>query len=181
MLVSSGHLVRLAATLVLVALCHGPASADAASAFLDALNGSWKGRGTVQNKADSKPEAVICRIKNNRSGSGRKLASSGICAGAQAKANIAGRLSYSADTGLFTGRLLSTGTDDGATNSSGTVTGSTLSLKTVRFDKRQNVIARGVVRITASGGNRFVIESTETEVRTNRRFQSARITFERRS
>jgi len=175
----SRRITRLGAAFILLSFTQMPtASADAGTEFLKALSGKWKGRGTVQNTADSKPEAVACSIGNTLAGS-NKVTSSGACAGAQAKAKVAGTLTYNPQSGGFSGRLLSTGSGEGTSTSRGTLSGKSLRLQTVRFDNRQNVIARGSVRISLQGNDTLVIVSDETEVKTNRRFTSGNITLKR--
>lgn len=174
----SGPMIAIVA--ILTFIVPGTAFADTASAFLQKISGGWKGRGIMQTKPDSRPEAVICRFKSNLSANGRRISNNGVCAGAQARANVAGSISYNPSTRRFTGRMLATGNSDGRSSSSGTLSGNTLSLKTIRFDNRQTVISRGSIRITSLGDDKMLIESTETVAKTNKTFVSSRIELRRR-
>ncbi|MCC2110961.1 MAG: hypothetical protein KDJ16_02895 [Hyphomicrobiales bacterium] len=179
---SSGGMLK-ATAMALAMLFAAPAidtvRADAATDFLAALSGSWKGRGVARQGVDAAEEAILCRITSKLGGDGTKLTNSGNCAAAQTKIKIGGELRYSAATATFIGNLLTTGGDAGSSNSSGRLAGSSLRLKTTNFDTTGKVTARGVVVITPSGGNRYVIEADVTDVATGKTYRAAKITFSR--
>ena len=156
-----------------------PSFADSGTDFLKTLVGEWKGRGVMQAKPGSKPEAVICQFKSRLSQNGRRINNSGFCAGAQAKANVSGSLSYNPSTRKFTGQMLSTGSEEGRSTSTGVLSGKTLSLRTVRFDNRQKVLSRGVVRVVVSGRS-ISLRTTETMAATKKRYTSTRLNLKRR-
>ncbi|PLX37472.1 MAG: hypothetical protein C0606_03985 [Hyphomicrobiales bacterium] len=157
-----------------------PASADAGTDFLAAISGSFKGRGVVRESADKAPENVICQLTSTLARDGTLLKNSGKCAGAQAKIKVAGSLGYLANTGQLTGSLLTTGSQDGTTKSTGKPTGSGATFTTVTFDNRQTVIARGKVTITLKGKSSYRLVVSVTEVSSGKTFTAADFTFNRR-
>lgn len=173
-------LIRLAVAAMIAATPAGPSLADAGTDFLQQLAGTWKGRGVMQTKPDSEPEAVICRFTSRLSKNGRRIDNRGQCAGAQAKVNVAGSLSYNPSTGKFTGRMLSTGSKDDESTSSGSLAGNSLRMKIVRFDTRQIVISRGTVVVTPTGGDGLTLEATETMADTEQTFISSHLKLRRR-
>ncbi len=173
-------LIWLAVAAPVFVLPAGKSLADAGTEFLQQLAGTWKGRGIMQTKPEAKPEAVICRFKSRLSQNGRRIENSGQCAGAQAKVKVAGYLSYNAATGKFTGRMLSTGSKDDESSSSGSLAGNSLRMKIVRFDTRQNVISRGTVVVTPTENAGLTLEATETMAHTNRTFVSSHLKLRRR-
>ena len=174
------HLAGAALATLLAIAPAGAALADSGTELLAALAGNWTARGMVRESAASAAEAVVCRTSSSLARQGTQLKNTGKCAGAQAKVNVAGALSYSTATGLLTGNLLTTGDGQGSTSTTGRPSSTGVQLKTVSSDARGAVVARGTVDIALTGDTSYTLRVVLTEAASGKRYTAADMTFTRR-
>jgi hypothetical protein len=97
---------------LLVAATFSPHAAMAdAGAFLQSIEGSWRGRGTAMIPGRRNAERVICQLENAFLATDSALEINGNCATTQSKSSVSGRITFSGDS--VSGSII--GNMDGAT------------------------------------------------------------------
>ncbi len=130
--------MRVTMQIILIGLAlSGPLDVAAAAPgnagdFLEAMAGSFRGRGSAVFPGSNRPERIVCQVANRYDGDARSLVVNGECATAQGKSAVSGEMRH-AGAGV-SGSLL--GNFDGSTitRSSGTVNNGALTVQTSFVD-----------------------------------------------
>lgn len=120
----------------------GASSAESPAVFLKSLSGTWRGTGTIYISEKSKKSRVRCKITSTLNKAKRKLVNKGRCATTQRKSRISGSISYFASGNKLSGSYFNALGDYRVTKSSGSVTGTTLTLHTTFENRSISEISR---------------------------------------
>jgi len=127
----------------------GSAWAETPKIFLKSLSGTWRGSGTIYISEKSKKSPVRCKITSTFNEAKRTLANKGRCATAQKKSRISGNIKYSATGNKLTGSYINALGNYVVTNSSGSISGSRMTLLTTfrntsisKISRTRNVVKR---------------------------------------
>jgi hypothetical protein len=150
--VSFGLVGQLALVLVAMAAVMWPLSVRAdAGAFLQSIEGSWRGRGTAKIPGRENAERITCQVDNQFLEADKALEISGNCATTQSKSGVSGRLSYSGDS--ISGALIGNFEGSTITKSEGNYAGDELVVSTNFVDNTTGNLTRSrqVIRKTGPG------------------------------
>lgn len=120
----------------------GVARAESTQDFLKSLSGTWRGSGSVYISEKSKNAPVRCKITSTLNEQRKKLRNRGRCATAQRKTRVSGSIGYSATDKKLTGSYFNALGDFTITGSSGSLSGSTMTLITTVQKKQSGKVSR---------------------------------------
>ncbi|MEM7303653.1 MAG: DUF1579 family protein [Pseudomonadota bacterium] len=155
--------VCLLAATMLCAHLPNNAQAAGAKAFLEKMQGKWRGRGKVKATPTAKSRRVNCTITGTLNEGTRKLENAGLCATAQGRQRVSGSIGYSADGSKIAGVFFRQSGDVQVTKSRGTVSGNTLLLTSTLVGARAGRLVRTRTTVKLSGSKKFTISVSANE------------------
>lgn len=116
--------------------------AESPAVFLKSLAGTWRGTGTIYISEKSKNTPVRCKVTSTFDKAKRRLSNKGRCATAQKKTRVSGRIGYSSSGKGLTGSYINALGEYVVTSSSGSVSGTKMTLNTTFQNKTVSKISR---------------------------------------
>lgn len=116
--------------------------AESPAIFLKSLAGTWRGSGSIYISEKSKNTPVRCKVTSTFDKAKRRLSNKGRCATAQKKTRVSGRIGYSSSGNRLTGSYINALGEYVVTSSSGSVSGTKMTLNTTFQNKAVSKISR---------------------------------------
>ncbi len=116
--------------------------AESPAVFLKNLAGTWRGSGSIYISEKSKNTPVRCKVTSTFDKAKRRLSNKGRCATAQKKTRVSGRIGYSSSGNRLTGSYINALGEFVVTSSSGSVSGTKMTLNTTFQNKAVSKISR---------------------------------------
>lgn len=116
--------------------------AESPAVFLKSLSGIWRGSGSIYISEKSKNTPVRCKVTSTFDKAKRQLSNKGRCATAQKKTQVSGRIGYSSSGNRLTGSYINALGEFVVTRSSGSVSGTSMTLNTTFQNKTVSKISR---------------------------------------
>jgi hypothetical protein len=135
----------------------GLVRAESPAAFLKSLSGTWRGSGSVYISDKSKNSPVRCKITSTLNEAKKRLSNKGRCATAQKKTRISGSIGYESSGNKLTGSYINAIGDFAVTSSSGSISGSRLTLYTSFQNQAVSKITRTRNVVTRVSKRKFIV------------------------
>jgi len=116
--------------------------AESPAVFLKSLAGTWRGTGSIYISEKSKNTPVRCKVTSTFDNAKRRLSNKGRCATAQKKTRVSGRIGYSSSGNRLTGSYINALGEFVVTSSSGSISGTKMTLNTTFQNKTVSKISR---------------------------------------
>lgn len=169
----------IGATMALATFFYAGNVAHAAdvSAFLQGLDGKFRGRGKATYAGGKKTVKVSCQIANKVSADKSKLKISGVCATTQGKASVKGELRFRGSK--VSGAFFSPGVRMKLTKSSGSIKGNQLVIVSYFIDTGSGALTR-IKQIVKRGKGGFSSRVLTYDNASKKYKQSGSIKFKKR-
>lgn len=118
------------------------ARAESPAVFLESLAGTWRGSGSLYISEKSKNAPVRCKMTSTFDKAKKRLSNKGRCASAQKKTRVSGRIEYASSGNRLTGSYINALGEYVVTSSSGTVSGTSMTLNTTFQNQAVSEISR---------------------------------------